>query len=507
LHNNYKAGIDYTLNKKNSFGLMVNGNIGEQEGRQTNRNYIRDYTTQNIDSILKSDQSFKNKSNNFNLNLNHQYKDTLSHELTSDFDFGYYDGSRNNYIPNVYVSPDGQTQLSSSYFRSVTPTTIKIFTLKSDYSQNLFKGKIGIGFKTAFVNTDNTYSFYNIEDGLEILDNSRSNNFVYTENVNAVYLNYQRTVKKFDFQAGVRMENTNSEGDLKSNTSVDDRNVKRNYTDFFPSAGLTYNVHKNHSLALVYSSRIDRPGYHELNPFEFKLDELSYRKGNPFLNPQYSDKIELSHTFKYTTTTSVSYSHTDDYFAQIADTLPGGISYMQPQNLANEDVYSANISTSQQFFKWYSLYLNAGVINQIYNADFGNDKTISTNFTFFNLYAQNTFKLPYGFTFEVSGWYNSGGVWGGAYKTDPQGSLDLGLQKKLFSDQATIKLAYTDILYTAPWKSYNTYAGIVSRANGNWESQQFRVSFTWRFGNKQTKTVRQRSTGSETEQKRIGGGD
>ena len=108
-------------------------------------------------------------------------------------------------------------------------------------------------------------------------------------------------------------------------------------------------------------------------------------------------------------------------------------------------------------------------------------------------------------TFELSGWYNSGGVWGGSFKTKAQGSLDAGIQKRLLKDQATLKISYTDILHTAPWDSYNTYAGIVNRAHGNWESQLLRVALTWRFGNKQVKSIRQRSSGSEQEQKRIGG--
>ncbi|HKR05511.1 MAG TPA: TonB-dependent receptor [Bacteroidia bacterium] len=507
LSHNYKAGVDYTLNKKNGLGVMINGNYSNTKGKQTNRNTISDFITHFPDSILKSDQANTNRGNNFNLNLNHHFTDTLGHELTTDFDFGYYDGSRNSYIPNVYTLPDYETPLSSSFFRSVTPTTITIYTLKSDYSQNFLKGKLGAGFKTSFVNTDNTFNFYNIIDNVETIDNTRSNHFVYTENVNALYLNYQRTVKKFDFQAGIRMENTVSEGDLKSSTAAEDKNVKRNYTDLFPSGGITFNPHKNHALALVYSSRIDRPNYQELNPFEYKLDELSFSKGNPFLDPQYSNKIELSHTYKYTTTTSIGYSRTTDFFAKITDTIPGGKSFLTSRNLATEDVLSVNVSTSLQPLKWYSIYFNGGIYNQAYDADFGNNKTINTSFTSFNMYAQNTFKLPYSFTFELSGWYNSGGVWGGSYKTDGQGSLDVGLQKKLLGDQATLKFSYSDILHTAPWNSYNTYAGIVSRAWGNWESQQFRASLTWRFGNKQMKNIRQRTTGSESEQKRIGGGD
>lgn len=507
-NHNYKAGLDYTINKKNNIGLMVNGNHSNSDGKGVNRNYISNFYSGSADSVLKSDQTFENLSDNFNLNLNHQFKDTIGNELATDFDFGYYHSKRDNYIPNIYATPVTDIPLSETFFRSFAETTIKIFSLKSDYSQNFLKGKLGLGYKLAVVKTENGFDFYNIIDNKDVLDNARSNSFEYTENINAFYTNYQFTIKKFDLQIGVRMENTNSEGDLKTiTTNQEDKNVKRSYTDFFPSAGITYNVHKNHSLAVIYSSRIDRPNYQDINPFEYKLDELSFRKGNPFLNPQYSNKIELSHTYKYTITTSLSWSQTNDFFAQIADTLPGGKGYLQPRNLATENVMGANFSASLQPTMWYSVYANLGVINQAYNADFGNNKTINTSITSLNTYMQHTFKLPYNFTFEVSGWFNSGGVWGGSYKTEEQGSLDLGLQKKLFKDQATLKLSFTDVLKTAPWKSINTYAGIVSRANGNWESQQFRVSLSWKFGNKQVKNVKQRTSGSESELKRIGSGE
>ena len=225
------------------------------------------------------------------------------------------------------------------------------------------------------------------------------------------------------------------------------------------------------------------------------------------MNPQYSNKIELSHTYKYATTFSVGYSRTEDFFAQIADTIPGGKSFLTPRNLATEEVISFNFSSSQQPTPWYGVYFNGSVINQAYDADFGEGKTINTSFVSVNVYAQNTFKLPKGFTFELSGWYNSGGVWSGSYKTEPTASVDVGLQKKMMGDRATLKISVTDIFLTAPWSSINTYAGIISKAKGNWESRQFRAAFTWRFGNKQMKNMRQRATGSESEQKRIGGGD
>jgi len=89
-------------------------------------------------------------------------------------------------------------------------------------------------------------------------------------------------IKKISYQAGLRAEYTDSEGDLTSVTNVADQKVSRNYIDFFPNAGITWQVNQNNSLGLSFSRRIDRPKYLELNPFENKLDELSYQKGNPF---------------------------------------------------------------------------------------------------------------------------------------------------------------------------------------------------------------------------------
>lgn len=506
LRHNFNTGLDYYMNKKNTLGIILSGVFSDPGSKNSSRNKISSFNSELPDSILQSDQTTEGHTRNVSANLNHRYTNTSGVELSTDLDIAYYDGFRNNLQPNIYTLPDYITVLSSSLYRSVTSTLINIYTLKSDYTQNLLKGKLGAGYKVSLVNTDNDYDFFEITGGNEVIDQNRSNRFAYQENVFAAYLNYQFKLNKLQVQAGLRLEHTTSEGDLKNAAdTVNDKNVKRDYTDLFPSGGITYAHNQTHSSSLLYSRRINRPNYQELNPFEFKLDELSTRKGNPFLNPQYSHKVELSHTYKYASTISIGYSHTKDFFAQITDTLGNGKSQLTPRNLATEKILNVSLASSLQPLKWYGVYFNLGINNQVYNADFGNGKRIDESVTSFNLFAQNTIKLPQNFSLEISGWYNSAGVWSGSYVTKPNGSLDIGLQKKLFKDQATLKLSYSDILNTAPWDSRNVYGGIKILVNGNWESQQFRASFTWRFGNKQVQGVKQRKSGSESELKRIGG--
>ena len=83
--------------------------------------------------------------------------------------------------------------LSEKIYQLNTPTDIDIYTFKTDFEKNALGGKIGAGIKLALVKTDNTFDFFNVVDGSQNLDIDRSNRFIYTENVNAVYTNYSNS--------------------------------------------------------------------------------------------------------------------------------------------------------------------------------------------------------------------------------------------------------------------------------------------------------------------------
>ena len=118
---------------------------------------------------------------------------------------------------------------------------------------------------------------------------------------------------------------------------------------------------------------------------------------------------------------------------------------------------------------------------------------------------QQSFTLGNGYTAETSGWFNGPSVWGATWKTKPQGGMDVGFQKKLLQDKATLKLSFTDIFHTSPWTATSDFGGLYIRGKGNWESQTVRLNFTYRFGSNQVKAARQRQTGLESEAKRIKG--
>ena len=503
---NYKVGADYFLNKKNTIGFIstLNNSNGKETGNGITPIYY--YPTGDYVKTLVANSNGIGSSLNINNNINYRYADTSGTEVNFDADYGTFRKTGEAYQPNFYNDINGNL-IYKVVNRNNMPVNIDIFSAKVDVEHNWGKSKIGYGAKTSFVKTENTFEFYNDDtNGVPVKVLSRSNYFTYNENVNALYANYNRALnKKWNLQAGIRMEQTNSKGVLTRADSIvqADNTVKRNYADLFPSGALTYTYNDKNTFNLTYSKRIDRPTYQDLNPFENKLDELTYQKGNAFLQPQYTNNVELSHTYMGFLTSTITYGHTRDFATEITDTV-GNATYVQQQNLADLNYYGFSVGSATPFKKWWSGYINIWYMYHDIKGSIG-ENPFHVKIPLYGAYWQQSFTLKKEFSAELSGWYNGPAFWGATWNTRPQWSMDLGLQKTFFNKNLTVKGAITDIFYTAPWKATNNFGGLNIAANGNWESRTFRLTVNWRFGSNQISASRERKTASESEAKRIKG--
>ena len=505
---NVKGGIDFFVDSRNTIGIMANGNFATTDWTSNGISRVSHVPTNTYAYDLVAKNTVPGKRTNANFNLNYRYADTSGLEINFDGDYGIFRGEGNSVQPNSYKYPNPIND-AKVVNRNFTPTDIDIYTAKLDVEQKLGKGKLGYGAKISYVKTKNTFDFFTdtaVDKPVLVLD--RSSRFSYTENVNAAYINYQQQLnEKWSVQVGVRGEQTNSDGELtRSNgTAGPDDRVKRNYFNLFPSGALTWNMSQKHSLNLTYSRRIDRPTYQDLNPFENKLDELTYERGNPFLRPQYTHNVELTHTFMGFLNTTLGYSHVNDFATQATDTV-GSATYVQQKNLRTQQIMSFNIGAPTPIKPWWNGYANVWVNYQQFRGQIGANE-VSENIPMYGAYLQQSFNLGKDYSTELSGWYNGPSMWGGTWKVKPMGGLDFGIQKMLLQKRATLKLSVTDILFTNPWKSINDFGGLYIDGRGQYESRTFRVNFTWRFGSNQIKQSRQRKTGLESEASRIKGGN
>jgi iron complex outermembrane receptor protein len=505
---NFKAGLDYFINTKSTVGVMVNGNYAANTFGNISKTPISFIPSGQLVKLLVADNSSKSQRDNTNMNLNYRYADTSGRELDIDADYGLYKIKSNQMQPNVYYNPSGAI-IDSRVYNMIAPTDIDIYSFKTDYTQNYKKGHLGLGGKISYVNSDNNFERYNVVSSAKTLDTLRSNIFDYKEHINALYANYDRPFKGFMIQLGVRMENTNVEGRSNgyklSNGGYNeyDSTFKRNYTDFFPSAAITFNKKPTSQLGLRYSRRIDRPAYQDLNPFEFKLDEYTFQKGNTQLTPQYTNSFSITHTYKYKLTSTLSYSHVKDVFTQLIDTAEISKSFITKKNLATQDITSLNISYPFQY-KSYSLFINLNTYYSHYKANFGTGRTIDLEVYAFNLYQQHTLKFAKDWTAEVSGFYSSPSIWQGTFKSKEMYGIDAGLLRTIMHGKGSLKAAVSDIFQTMRWGGTSNFASQYIRAGGGWESRLVKINFTYRFGSNEIKAARQRKSGAEDENKRVG---
>ncbi|HEV8285775.1 MAG TPA: outer membrane beta-barrel protein [Chitinophagaceae bacterium] len=505
---NFKIGADYFLNKKNTIGVMVNGILADPTSNSYGKTYISNLTTATVDRILIADNTTSMKRHNANINLNYSYADPKGTSFIVNADRGSYDFNSDQFQRNYYYDASGQVKLSNVIYHMLSPAQIDINSVKADYEQNFMKGKLGFGAKSAWVKTDNDFQRYNVYTSAEDLDKDRSNHFIYKENINAGYINYNHQYKKFMIQAGVRAENTVTEGvsnGLKFNGSsyiADISSFKRSYTDLFPSAAITFNKNPMKQWSLTYSRRIDRPAYQDLNPFEFKLDEYTFMKGNINLRPQYTNSFGITHTYKYKLNISLNYSHVKDLFTQIIDTVEKSKAFVSKKNLATQDIASLSVSYPFQY-KSYSLFTNISSNYSKYKADFGTGRKVDLDAFGFNLFVQNSLKLCKTWTAELSGFYNAPTIYMGSFKGKSIYNVDAGLSKQAMKGKAIVKASVSDVFHTMKFRATSDFAGQTTKFSFRQESQQFKLSFNYRFGNNKVKAARQRTSGAEDELKRV----
>ncbi|SHH41536.1 outer membrane beta-barrel family protein [Winogradskyella jejuensis] len=499
--NNLRLGFDYYANDKSTFGIIATGNFNNSSSETDSRTPIRPVSQQNPDEVLISGSDSDNKTTNIFTNLNYRFKDTLGHSLNVDLDYGKYNSERFNLQPNRYFNGDETQVISENIVFFDTPIDISIVSGQADYKQNFLKGVLSAGFKYSKVYTENSFDAFDRTNGANDLDESQSNDFDYDEQIYAAYFNYNRKFEKLNIQIGLRMENTVSDGQLTSLQANQNNRVERNYTNWFPSGGITYQVNRKNTLSLNYSKRIQRPNYQSLNPFQYRIDELSFRQGNPFLQPQYTDNLKLSHTYNYRLTTSISYTFVSDFFAQITEAGPNNTNFIIQRNVANQKIINLGVSYPTKFNDWWNVYISLNAYRSIYEAT--NPDFVETQQNTLSLYAQNTFKISKGLTAEISGWFNSPSVWGGTYETESLGALNIAFQKRFLDDKLTARLAFNDILFTSPWRGTTQFGDLFIDGNGGNDSRQVRFNLTYNFGRDEIKKAQKRKTGIEDEKNRI----
>ncbi|MBC7826247.1 MAG: TonB-dependent receptor [Chitinophagaceae bacterium] len=507
-NNNYTAkfGFDFFQSKKTVWGVVLNGFtfFGRPHPKGSQIFTKPDGT---VESVLESEGITKLNFANYSGNVNFKHTfDSTGKEVTVDLDYvGYSNTSTSLLITDSYNEP-GRIKTGRFELKGDIPGVIDIYSIKSDYTHPLKNDmRFEAGFKLSYVNNNNEVEYQRMANNTWVKDN-RSNHFIYQENINAAYVSINKKWKKFSGQAGLRMENTQAKGKQITNDST----FNRNYTGLFPTMYLNYEVNKSHTLTLSYGRRIMRPNYQDLNPFIWFLDSLTYRQGNPYLLPQYSNNFEIRHSYKNGFTTVINYTQTDDAISQllVQPDLGKRITFLRPDNVASQKNIGLAITAPVKIAKWWSSNIYFNLYNNHFTGIHFNpikqqNDQIDVEYTSYMINVSNNFNFQKGWSGEISGFYRAKGV-DGLSISDEMYFLTLGAQKTIMQGKGTLRMNFRDPFHWQKWGGTTRYSNIDVRVTNIWNNRALSVSFSYRFGKTTVAQARRRTSGANDEESRAG---
>lgn len=328
-------------------------------------------------------------------------------------------------------------------YRNTTPSEAKIFTADAKYTK-VIKPAASISFGAKITTTDihNIASYESYYDkkweGVSELDYV----YNYKERIIAGYASYSGKVAKTQVQLGLRGEHASTEGNLVTSHSV----TSRNYFNVFPTIFLKKAVNKAGSnfLNFYYGRRISRPSYSDLNPYESYVDNYTIGRGNPYLNPSFTNSFELGYTFKNKYSITASYDRQDNMIAQYAYQLPADslVTIYTKENFGKRTNAAIVLYTPFTIKKWWVWNNNITVRNEKVTL-----QDISIQKTIFSIQANQVFTVTKLLSFNVNAFYYSSIIAGNTL-TDPVYMVSAGVQRRFLKGKLIAKAAMNDIFDT-----------------------------------------------------------
>ncbi len=482
--------IDYYATKKTTIGINIRGNTTNHIENGTINSLFYSATTTNdstVTSLTDNDETQRNLTSS--LYVQHKI-DSLGKEISASVDGLYYSINEAQYHNDVLSRPNGTS--SESVSQALKDGSIKMVSGRADLAYPVNKQWcFDAGIKSDFVNINNMSDYQNQENGQWIINPDLSTDFYYKENINAVYVSSKYETQKFMAEVGLRIENTNIEGD----------SLDQSYINFFPNMMLSWHFANSNALNFTYDRRIDRPNYKDLNPFVYVFDEYTYEQGNTELQPQFTDRINLSYTIRKAYKISVFYTNTQDaiiksYFIEEDSKRV----WVMPTNMSSYHSYGIQGDAGNlKFIDWLQTSLHTELVQNNYDW-IENGSTIKNKNLTFQVGIQNRIKLPWGWNGEISGFYNSRMAYG-QMDVLPLWQISGGIQRNFFDGNATLNIFSNDWFHSNRTRAEGVINGSFAKTNEFDDHSILGISFTYRF--KKGLDVKKVKGGKQIETKRI----
>jgi outer membrane receptor protein involved in Fe transport len=504
----YRFGIDFFATNRTTVSATQNIVTGQFKSNETQEQQYLDRSMQ-LHRYGNRTAEGMNSFNRYNsqLNLTHRFA-RPGNELSGSVNYNYGDGDESSRIINAFFDPGGTPLGDPARVRNQGVNSNDQYTIQADYTNAPGEdSKLEAGVRTFINKQRSLFSSYSMQNGSETLL-PLSNNYAFTETVQAVYFSWSDKLKHFSYQAGLRAEVSKFEGRLVDSAKrfgySYPRNAKRFFDALFPSLYLSKEIGEDVELQLNYTRRIRRPNFFQLNPFIDIADPLNLRQGNPQLQPEFTNSFEFNYSQDYAKGNFLGviyYRNSLGEITRYSDTISAD-RYQQLSNAAidpnailntfinarSENSLGLELTLQHQFSDLFEVVPTIDLEYQKVNADAG---IMVLNNSGFNWEGKLTFnyKIPTG----RPGFFNGTGLQlMGEYesrevtvqgKNAAQYRVDFAVRKDLLKDnRASFTFNINDVFNTHRFGNIFDTETFYQESYRRRNVRSFRISFTYKFG-------------------------
>lgn len=404
----------------------------------------------NEEMPIQLSNNFSELENEFELALNYQKQfQQKDHQLNFALT---YEGENedNTQTYNLDRVDLSNTSLQNFIRSSEVKEQQRILESKIDYQLPLGQSTLfELGWKGNLIQYDVLQTVLFEDSNFQLADND----FEVTQWKNALYAMLQRDWKDLQMGIGARLEQFQSTATQFSLDSSFQNQTLR----LFPSVQIGYEFPDNQSLGFTYSKRIRRPGFFDLNPYIWYDDPLNLSTGNPFLEAELSDLLELSHEWTnkiFQITTTLFRRKTSNSIQEIIR-LDNQKSIRSLDNFASTLSEGIEMILRLQALDFWTINAQFSAFHQSFEAQ-NAELILQNNQSTWSTRIEQKWQLPKDWRVQLVGKYR-------APRINPQSILleqyyvDLGISKQLFDERLNLSLVITDVFKTRVYQE--TYLG------------------------------------------------
>jgi outer membrane receptor protein involved in Fe transport len=543
-----RGGFDYLIDNRNTITISTNYNRGN----------FKNNDQQQVDSLLIANPSFNTVRQNSegkmkNIGSQFSYKHNFAktgHELTADVNYNSNKNENAGFINTQTYKSAYEFKRLPVMQKSVSAGNTKNWTIQTDYTNPLSETqKLEIGGRASIRDQQNANEqyFYNQGIGQYVISKNLSSTYKYTDRVYAAYANYSQKVNKWNYQVGLRAENSTYNGstigrDMSGRDSISNFNVNFPLS-LFPSAFLTYKLSDNEDLQFNYTRRINRPNFFQLIPFIDYSDPYNLSVGNPGLKPEFTNSFEVAYNnnykrganflangyFKYNTNLITRYQY-EGINPDTAQNYSSSDSVLFNTflNANNSVTFGIELTNRMPVTKWWDMTVNFNLFNSRINVNDPKLPDISNKRTSWFVKWNNSIKFLKTFSFQFSGDYyartvmpqsgggggrggggGGGGFGGGPVATaqgyiNPRYGFDAAIRKDWSwkgGNSASLTVSMNDVFRTQFFSMYSESSFLMQTSRRRRDPQIVRVNFGYRFGKFDVNLLKRKNT------REVDGGD